>query len=69
MDPGIVGAIVGIVIGIVGGVTGTYFSIRNSTRPRELSIVIPMAFLFWLWLTVFVAGLLCMPRPWNQGSI
>lgn len=69
MDTGMAGGIAGSVIGVMGGVIGTYCSIRNSTRPRERALMIRLAALGWLWMTVFAAWVVLMPRPWDQAAI
>jgi uncharacterized membrane protein YfcA len=69
MDAGMAGGIAGGVIGVMGGVIGTYFSIRNSKRPKERALAIRLATLCWVWLSAMTAWLFLMPRPWNQAAI
>lgn len=69
MDAGMAGGLAGGIIGVMGGVIGIYFSIRNTTRPRERALMLRLAALSWLWLAGLVAWLFLMPRPWNQAAI
>jgi uncharacterized membrane protein YfcA len=69
MDAGMAGGIAGGVIGVMGGVIGTYFSIRNSKRPKERALAIRLATLGWVWLSAMTAWVFLMPRPWNQAAI
>jgi hypothetical protein len=65
MDENLIGGIVGGVIGVLGGVVGTYFSIKNTAGPRERTFMIQVAVIAWLAVTVFLIGLLMLPRPFN----
>ena len=65
MDTGLVGGIVGGVIGVIGGLVGTYFSIKNTAGPRERVFMIQVAVVAWLAVTLFLMGLLVLPRPFN----
>jgi hypothetical protein len=65
MDNGLAGAIVGSVIGVVGGLIGTWFSIRNTSGPRERSFMIRASLIGWVAITAFVAGVVLLPRPYN----
>jgi hypothetical protein len=65
MDNGLAGAIVGSVIGLAGGIVGTWFSIRNTSGPRERSFMVRVSVIAWIAITAFVAGLLLLPRPYN----
>jgi hypothetical protein len=65
MDPGLIGGIVGGVIGVLGGLVGTYFSIKNTAGPRERAFMIQVSVVAWLAVTVFLIGLLMLPRPFN----
>ena len=69
MDAGLAGGIAGGIIGVMGGVIGTYFSIRNTKRPKERALAIRLAALCWIWLSALTAWLFLMPRPWNQAAI
>src|SRR4051812_45577103 len=68
MDAGTAGGLAGGIIGVMGGVLGTYFSIRNSMRPRERSLMLKLAAATWIWLAALLAWLFLMPHPWNQGA-
>ena len=65
MDQGLFWAIVGSLIGVLGGVIGTYFSIRNTSGPRERAFMIRVAVVAWIAITAFLLGLLMVPRPFN----
>src|SRR5687768_4883670 len=65
MDEGVIGGIVGGVLGVIGGLIGTYFSIKNTAGPRERAFMIQVAGVAWVVVTLFVIGLLMLPRPYN----
>ena len=65
MDPGMAGGIVGGGLGLAGGVVGTYFSIKNTSGPRERAFMIRASAVAWVAVTVFLAGLLLLPKPYN----
>jgi hypothetical protein len=65
MEAGLVGGIVGSVIGALGGAVGTYFSIKNTSGPRERRFMVRAAIVAWLAISVFLAGLLLLPQPMN----
>jgi hypothetical protein len=65
MDAGTVGGLVGSALGVLGGAVGTYFSIKNTSGPKERSFVIRAAVVAWLVVLALVAGLLLIPRPYN----
>jgi hypothetical protein len=65
MDAGTVGGLVGSAIGVLGGALGTYFSIKNTSGPKERSFVVRAAVVAWLAVLALVAGLLLIPRPYN----
>src|SRR5215510_14279014 len=65
MNPGIIGAIIGGVFGVVGGLVGTYFSIKNTSGPRERAFMIKVSIVAWVLITAFLVGLLALPRPFN----
>ena len=65
MDEGVIGGIVGGVLGVIGGLIGTYFSIKNTVGPRERAFMIQVAGVTWVVVTLFVIGLLMLPRPYN----
>jgi hypothetical protein len=53
------------VIGLLGGVVGTYFSIKNTSGPRELAFAVRVAVVAWIGILAFLIGLLTLPRPFN----
>src|SRR4051812_42265464 len=63
MDAGMAGGLAGGIVGVMGGAIGTYFSIRNTTRPRERALMLRLAASCWLWLAGLVAWMFLMPRP------
>jgi hypothetical protein len=65
VDVGLIGGIAGGVIGLAGGVVGTYFSIKNTAGPRERSFMVRVSAIGWVAITVFLAGLLLLPKPYN----
>ena len=65
MNPGILGGIVGGSFGLVGGTIGTYFSIKNTLGPRERAFMIRAAIGTWVGVSLFLVGLLLLPRPYN----
>ncbi len=65
MNTGLVGGIVGGVLGLLGGVVGTYFSIKNTSGPRERGFMIRVAVVAWIVVTAFLIGLMMLPRPYN----
>ena len=62
---GLVGGLIGGLIGVLGGAVGTYFSIRNTSSPRERTFMIRASAVAWLFVTAFLAGLLLLPPPYN----
>ena len=62
---GWIGGVAGGVIGLVGGVVGTYFSIKNTSGPRERSFMIKSAVVFWIAILIFVGLLLGLPNPYR----
>jgi hypothetical protein len=65
MNEGVVGAIIGGVLGLLGGAVGTYFSIKNTSGPRERAFMIRAAIVAWVVITAFVFGLFALPQPFN----
>jgi len=57
--------ILGCLLGLAGGIIGTYFSIKNTTFPRERSFMIKYAIGIWATLLVFLVLLFVLPRPYN----
>jgi len=66
MDPGMIGGIAGGVIGCMGGAIGTYFSIVNTTRPRERALMIRFSVACWLWIAAALAFAFLAPPPWGR---
>ncbi|WP_143206709.1 hypothetical protein [Singulisphaera sp. GP187] len=69
MGTGLVLGIVGSSLGVMGGVIGTYFSIRNTKRPRERSLMIRLAAMCWVWFAGMLVWMFLIPRPWNQAAM
>ena len=65
MNLGLVGGIIGGGLGVFGGAIGTYFSIKNTSGPRERAFMVRIAIVTWVVVTAFVLGLLALPRPFN----
>lgn len=65
MDQGVVVGVIGGVLGLLGGVVGTYFSIKNTSGPRERAFMIRVAIVAWVVITAFVLGLFALPQPFN----
>lgn len=65
MNIGVAGAIIGSAIGLIGGAIGTYFSIKNTAGPGERSFMIRVAVIGWNAVTVFLLGVLALPKPFN----
>jgi hypothetical protein len=65
VEPGLIGGLVGTVLGVLGGAVGTYFSIKNTSGPRERTFMIRVAVVAWVAVSAFVLGLLMLPRPFN----
>ena len=62
MNPGLIGGIVGSLIGIAGGLVGTYYSIVNTSGPRERTFVTRAAVVGWVGVGVFIAMLFGFPE-------
>ena len=60
---GWIGPIVGGGIGLFGGVVGTYFTVKNTNGLRERDLAIKASVLCWLFVGLFIAGMLLIP-PW-----
>ena len=65
MDAGLIGGVVGGAVGVLGGAVGTYFSIKNTSGPRERRFMVQAALIAWVAVTAFVVGILMLPRPFN----
>ena len=66
MDAGAIGGIAGSAIGIFGGIVGTYFSIKNTSGPKERSFVMKASALTWVTILVFLCAILLLPSPYNN---
>jgi hypothetical protein len=64
MDAGMVGGLLGGLGGLAGGAIGTYFSIRNTSSPRERQFMIRVSVVAWIAITIFLAGLFLLPKPY-----
>ena len=62
---GWIGGIVGCLIGLAGGAVGTWFSIRNTSGPRERSFMIRAAAVLWIAMLIFFGLLIALPDPWR----
>ena len=65
MDPGTMGGLLGTFFGGVGGAVGTYFSIKNTSGPRERAFMIRASVVGWVAVAVFLAGLILLPNPYR----
>ncbi|NPC54442.1 hypothetical protein [Caenimonas soli] len=61
----LLGIILGSSLGVLGGVVGTYFSIKNTNGPRERAFMVRFSVISWLAVSLFILGLLILPRPYN----
>ena len=62
---GWVGTLVGGGVGLLGGVIGTYFTIKNTKGPRERAFTIKGAILGWIFIALFIAGLVLIPSEYK----
>ncbi len=62
---GWIGGIAGGIIGLAGGIVGTYFSIKNTSGPRERSFMIKSASVCWIAILIFFGLLLSLPSPYR----
>lgn len=65
MDSSVVGAILGCAVGVAGGVIGTYFSIKNTSGPKERSFMIKCSAVAWIAILAFVALMIAVPAPYK----
>jgi len=65
LDIGLIGGITGGVLGLLGGVVGSYFSIKNTSGPRERAFMIRVTIVAWVLITAFLFGLFVLPKPFN----
>ena len=64
MDAGLVGGLLGGLGGLVGGAIGTYFSIKNTSGPRERQFMVRVSVIAWVVITAFLVGLFLLPKPY-----
>jgi hypothetical protein len=62
---GWIGGIAGGLIGLLGGVFGTYCSIKNTNGPRERAFVIRASVLGWIFVGLFIVGLMLIPQSYK----
>jgi uncharacterized membrane protein len=65
-DAGWIIGLVGGGLGILGGLVGTYFSIRNTSSPRERALMINASVLFWIALVPFLGLMIALPNPYRH---
>lgn len=65
MNAGLIGGIIGGIIGISGGAIGTYFSIKNTDKPKERAFIIKASVVFWVFGIIFVTLLLVIKSPYK----
>jgi hypothetical protein len=66
MNSGIlIGIIFSVSLGVLGGAIGTYFSVKNTSGPRERAFMIRVSIFTWIAVSIFVAALMFLPKPYN----
>ena len=66
MNAGILaGIIFSVSLGVLGGAIGTYFSIKNTSGPRERAFMVRVSIRTWIAVSIFVAALMLIPKPYN----
>ncbi|MFZ4732685.1 MAG: hypothetical protein ACOYK7_09140 [Pirellulales bacterium] len=68
MDPNTIGQLggwVGSAIGVAGALVGTFFSIRNTTTPRERAFVIRASVICWVAVIAFIVAMMSIPT-WHK---
>jgi hypothetical protein len=60
-----IGGVGGGVLGVLGGAIGTYFSIRNTSGPRERAFMIRMALACWAVVTAFLGLMWLTPTTFR----
>jgi hypothetical protein len=66
MDPVIIlGILACSALGVAGGGVGTFLSIRNTKGPRERAFMVRVSIITWVAVTLFVAALMLLPKPYN----
>jgi hypothetical protein len=67
MNAGILGGIIfSVSPGVLGGAVGTYFSIKNTSGPRERAFMIRVSIFTWIAVSIFVAASMQLPKPYNR---
>jgi len=61
----VAGIIFSVSLGLSGGAIGTYFSIKNTSGPRERAFMIRVSIVTWIAVSIFVAALILLPMPYN----
>jgi hypothetical protein len=61
----VAGIIFSVSLGLSGGAIGTYFSIKNTPGPRERAFMIRVSIVTWIAVSIFVAALMLLPKPYN----
>ena len=61
----VAGIIFSVSLGLSGGAIGTYFSIKNTSGPRERAFMIRVSIVTWIAVSIFVAALILLPKPYN----
>lgn len=63
---GWVGGIAGALIGVGAAAVGTYFSIKNTSGPRERAFMIKLATGGWIAIVLFLGLLFLLPSPYQE---
>lgn len=69
MDANTAVGIGGATAGVIGGLIGTYFSVKNTSRPRERALMLRIMAIGWLWMAALLACLSLLPAPWGQLAL
>jgi len=56
----------GSLVGVLGGAIGTWFSIRNTSGPRERAFMVRTAAVMWVMISLFLVLLYFLAEPWNR---
>jgi len=48
-----------------GSAIGTYFSVKNTSGARERVFMIRVSVFTWIAVSIFVAALMFLPKPYN----
>jgi Ca2+/Na+ antiporter len=65
MNYALIGGIVGGILGLTGGLVGTYFSIKNTSGPREKAFMIKTSIFMWIFGITFLLLFFILPMPWR----